>query len=1255
MKSELLSLVLSILVQTTSCLQLHSHNYDVVILCPDDYVPRDGCVTADQLISSKLIKSNTTFKFVPAFKMEPNQVLGFENVSNITLDTTGPTEAGILCLGENSGLTFKWIQGLTVRNLQIIDCAVNNVEYSGIMDATINSTISIIASSNVLLENITFKRGKTDAFGVIILNIYGYFTVSNVTFKYMQGPALYVENNSPCEPLHQNCSGSLQATAVNTVFDSANYASVDLLYSYITAFAIGIVFNGQKIPVNVHISDVLVINNTHDTETSGFSIVSVGDIQIKAVLERCLYENNYVIPTKWLSTGVLDGEQMASSDVLIYFGDGTTNKSSVKISNSSFCGNDYTNNIYGAFERDFYFNFMFLGIRNTGELTISLRNTTISNNTGSYGAAILSNFDCDDKNLFDMQLEMRDLKIANNIFNTTYYDKAGLIHFVCTASVIMHGCAIESNINSSTGLLLEDSSINFTGKNTVRGNSNYNGGGMAIYGDSHMTLTENSSTLLFEDNFAENFGGAMYVQVDYKHYCFFDIGVPEPKSFTNVTVSLMFVSNRARTAGNDIYGGYLHNCAYHTGISSYYYLPAWQAMTDVVHTPTDYAIDVTSDPLHVCDCSERNEDCIHKVPVINSVKAYPGESFNLSLVAVGQLLNTTTLSGVPSVIHAGIVPLHPNSADIPPEMRIQNGMRNCSLLNFAVRSTNQYEVMVLAINDDLNLIPDYFVRIWNSKDHRGANLYNELTIPAFVTVELLPCPVGFELSEKERECMCAPALVDLVIECDINNERLMKKSSVWISEDPIRVENGSSYSYLTHRYCPPDFCNSSDRFSFSLKDPDTQCLHNRTGTLCGKCKPGYSLMLGSMECRKCSNVYLLLLIPFALAGILLILFLSLTDMTVAAGTTNGLLLYANIVWGNKATFFTPKSHNGFLAVFIAWLNLDLGISSCFYDGLDSYSYTWLQLAFPAFIWFLAFSIIIESRHFAFVNKLCGQNIVQVLASLFLLSYTKLQRTIVTSLSFTEITASNGTNYYVWLQDGNTLYLQGKHIALFVVNNLFLLILFIPYTLSIALGPWLQTKTQYRVFRWVLKLKPFFDAYYGPLKDKHRYWTGALLFARMVLSLINIMDRPHVDLLSTIVICLVLLVMLLYKEAGGIYKIHFITLLDTFFLINLVIVASATLYCEVSGGNSNISASISVGATFVVFSLTLLYHCLKKLTSCYTHRNQRLERPLLDGNDHCNRAINSDDAMLYYIDAGRGTNALTQCAADNSYGRNLDTY
>ena len=72
-------------------------------------------------------------------------------------------------------------------------------------------------------------------------------------------------------------------------------------------------------------------------------------------------------------------------------------------------------------------------------------------------------------------------------------------------------------------------------------------------------------------------------------------------------------------------------------------------------------------------------------------------------------------------------------------------------------------------------------------------------------------------------------------------------------------------------------------------------------------------------------------------------------LTVSAGTLSGLVFYANIVGVNHNIFLPVKSTDA-LSVFIAWLNLDFGIETCFYDGLDAYSKTWLQFVFSLYIW-----------------------------------------------------------------------------------------------------------------------------------------------------------------------------------------------------------------------------------------------------------------------------------------------------------------
>ena len=203
--------------------------------------------------------------------------------------------------------------------------------------------------------------------------------------------------------------------------------------------------------------------------------------------------------------------------------------------------------------------------------------------------------------------------------------------------------------------------------------------------------------------------------------------------------------------------------------------------------------------------------------------------------------------------------------------------------------------------------------------------YINYEVPAYVEIELLPCPLGFE--SPAGECTCLDILKDYDVNCSIDTMLITKKPHIWLSTEQ-DAKSSNSIMFLAHRHCPFDYCKPGD-VVFSLDSPDAQCRGHRSGILCGRCKPGYSLTLGRSECRQCTNLYLLLLIPFALAGVLLIVFLSLTDMTVTAGTINGLLFFANIVRENHATFFPPQAADSFLSVFIA----SMAESRCWYHNM----------------------------------------------------------------------------------------------------------------------------------------------------------------------------------------------------------------------------------------------------------------------------------------------------------------------------------
>ena len=196
-----------------------------------------------------------------------------------------------------------------------------------------------------------------------------------------------------------------------------------------------------------------------------------------------------------------------------------------------------------------------------------------------------------------------------------------------------------------------------------------------------------------------------------------------------------------------------------------------------------------------------------------------------------------------------------------------------------------------------------------------------------VILLLCTCAVGFEPSSGPTEidcvCECDQTLKQhQITSCSAENETILVETNIWIGL--------SNYSNEVIHDCVFDYCVEKP-VNISLSSPDSadeQCAYSRTGNLCGMCQEDLSLVVGSTRCQECSGNYISLLIPFALAGIALVVFILLLNLTIATGTVHGLIFYANILTANHSLFLPPSTSN-FLTVFISWLNLDLGIETCF--------------------------------------------------------------------------------------------------------------------------------------------------------------------------------------------------------------------------------------------------------------------------------------------------------------------------------------
>ena len=486
------------------------------------------------------------------------------------------------------------------------------------------------------------------------------------------------------------------------------------------------------------------------------------------------------------------------------------------------------------------------------------------------------------------------------------------------------------------------------------------------------------------------------------------------------------------------------------------------------------------------------------------------------------------------------------------------------------------------------------------------------------------CPDGFQIANDE--CICTSDLLKYTSVCNIDNESILNSGDFWAGG---LYNNGSYVGVISFPHCPFDYCKQNATF-FTLKDPDPQCAKNRSATMCGGCKLNHSLTLGGAGCALCPPnplIIFALILLFATLGIVLVALLICLRLTVVLGTLNGLIFYANIVGSNKDIF----KIQGWMNVFISWLNLDFGFAVCFYDGMDTYTHTWMQFFFPFYIWMLIGIIIVISHHSTWMTRRLGSNPVAVLATLILLSYAKLLRTIITVFYYANLELPHGVTTKVWLFDGNIAYLHGKHLPLFMFALIFFILAFVPYNMLLLLGPWLQrvpaekyNESHYKALvRKLLvgwyndyRIQSFMEAYLAPYNSGYHYWTGTFLMLRCVLFLVfasNALGESSTNLLAIASITLGIVIFTRLIN-GRIYKSWWIDLLEALFLLNLGILSVGTFHTMSIGGDQQILANLSVGISFTLFLIILLFHALKQvmITSLYKTITTRLKSKLQRG-------------------------------------------
>ena len=717
----------------------------------------------------------------------------------------------------------------------------------------------------------------------------------------------------------------------------------------------------------------------------------------------------------------------------------------------------------------------------------------------------------------------------------------------------------------------------------LKGNVSYvnnkaivHGGAQYLY-NSDLTVRA-PANIMFVNNVAR-YGGAINVYTKGNDgNCIFHLIDPNG-TLESPGIHLYFEGNMADEAGSVLFGGDIDLCFYNCTSTPKY--------AGCVHVPNGYMVTVvkklgtysnngnkslmiSSEPRSVCGCTNNLIDCNGMPGPIKTV--FPGQIIYIPVITVGQLLGASPDTVLSYTCNVGSDEYHLLTCTVP------------SLNDQFQQLTRQYctNYSYTAVwNNQVNTTQVFLVpKIAYTESYTYAS--------CATLVRVLPCPFGFVLNQSSQKCTCSSVLLKYNIQCDIGDQRVFRTANIWVG-------NTSNRILAVHKHCPYDYCIATDISFAVLDDQDAQCAHDHSGVLCGRCKPHLSAVFGSAQCKLCNDNYVWLLIPISIMGVVMVAFLFLLNCTVSVGTLNGLILYTNIIQPGVVNLLPTTSQNGFekfLIVFVDWMNLDLGIETCFYDGMDTYAKTWLELLFPVYLLAMVAAIIIGSRWSSKLAWISKRNAVAVLATLVLLSYTTLLQSVLTIFSYTDLDVAIEPNIHnptVWLADGNILYAQGKHIYLLLAGLLILVIFIFPFTSMLLLSPWLQAKSHWRGLQWMIRVKPFIDSYQSPYKDRYRYWPGVHLVIRIVLYVVFTTNQVN-DININLLACA--LVVGLYCGMANIlsiYKNSFLTILEVLLMTNIVILSTSMLYVNASVDTNNILTTISIASALCIFVVIVAFH------------------------------------------------------------------
>lgn len=495
-----------------------------------------------------------------------------------------------------------------------------------------------------------------------------------------------------------------------------------------------------------------------------------------------------------------------------------------------------------------------------------------------------------------------------------------------------------------------------------------------------------------------------------------------------------------------------------------------------------------------------------------------------------------------------------------------------------------------------------------SKDR--ISLYQQGTHGMVVSMEVQmeECPPGYILmGEDLPECVCSYTANDTyqgVYKCDSKGGyHASLARGFWMGYDDKICKGDSSEreGCLLTSHCSTSFCfaNSRDpyyplpsRANSSALDR-TVCGEERTGTLCGNCRPGYSVFYHhhTLKCQKnrsCKLGWFLYILSELVPLTILFALVMALNINFTSGALNGFILFIQIYntldTTSQGALFIPNDEVWALTKALRFLykffNLDFfsiaGLSFCLWsnaDALDILSFKYVTMAYAL----LLIIAVIALMRYAPFYRLCTiltprrarQSVIHGLTAFLVMCYSQCTEVTFKILQPSVLYAINHVAVRtVPLYNGELDYFRRKHlfyaipaliclVFILVLPPIFLLIHPVSYKLLAILRLNESAKIA-RLARWIPfhKLKPLLDSFQSCFKDDMRFFAGLYFVYRLFALMVHVLARSPGQFYS--ITSLLLTFMLIFHAIAQPYRVHWHNAVDTLFFGGLALINSFTL-------------------------------------------------------------------------------------------------